>query len=237
MRSLVLSGLVCAPLLCGTTAVAAPEFYSSLGGDSVLQPRDDTKIQARFRVDVTNWDTRLEFDGDPNNGDVTGNVSNNLNFYETTLFGFELAYDSGNDEATWTISGPSGILDSLTQPTTDLSFLNTIQVATSGSRGDVTVTNLAFTGLGMDVNSWPDVDTNPGGPTFAETFLFFGDGFNLLGGGDWTVTGNVDFASFTRNNPSEGTKVTVELRNAEIPAPGATAIIALGAIGLCRRRR
>ncbi len=221
-------------------ALGAPVFYPQLGGDSVLQPRDASRIEARFRADTTNWDTRLEYDSLPENGDLTGSVGNNKSFFENQGFGFEMSYDHVAQEITWTITGrlPStAVLNSLTQPTDTLGQLNTLQIFTTGSRGEVTLSDVEFIGLGMDVLAFPDVNTEPLGPTFSETFLFFGDTFNLLSG-DWTLSGTLNFGNFTSSsNPSEGAKVTVKLRNAEIPAPGAMALMGIAGVVAVRRRR
>jgi hypothetical protein len=128
------------------------------------------------------------------------------------------------------------VLDELTQPTDTMGQLNTIQIFTVGSRGSVTLTDVAFTGLGMDVTTFPDVSTDPGGPTFEETFLFFGDTFDLLTG-DWSLSGKLAFGTFTNTNPSEGSKITVKLRNAEIPTPGAAGLLAIAGLAGARRRR
>lgn len=221
-------------------AFGAPVFYPQLGGDSVLQPRDETRIEARFRADATNWDTRLEYDSFPENGDLTGAVGNNKSFFENQGFGFELSYDHVAQEITWTIAGrlPStAVLNSLTQPTDTLGQLNTLQIFTTGSRGEVMLSDVQFIGLGMDVLAFPDVNSQPLGPTFSETFLFFGDTFNLLSG-DWTLSGTLNFGAFTsHSNPSEGAKVTVKLRNAEIPAPGAIVLAGMAGAAAMRRRR
>ena len=239
MRCCVIVGALGA-VVVSASAQGAPTFYSALGGASVLQPRDDTRIEARYRADVTNWDTRLEYDSFPMNGDLTGAVSNSRAFFEDDAFGFELAYDHDAQTVTWTISGPApatGVLNALTQPTDMMGQLNTIQIFTVGSRSPVSLTDVAFVGLGMDVLSFPNLDTNPGGPTFKETFLFFGDSFDLLTG-DWTLSGRLAFGTFTQNNPSEGAKITVKLRNAEIPSAGAGAVLGMGCVvaGLRRRR-
>jgi hypothetical protein len=240
MRQFTIAGAVCAVGVLAGTAAAAPQFFDQLGGSSPLQPADDTRIEARYRADTTNWDTRLEYDSFPMYGDLTGHVGNGRSFFEGSTFGFELAYDHTSETVTWTISGPapgSGVLNSLVQPTDSMGQLNTIQIFTVGSRGPVSLTDVAFVGLGMDVLSWPDLDTQPSppGPTFEETFLFFGESFDLLTG-DWTLSGNLSFGTFTKNNPSEGSKITVKLRNA-VPSPGAAGVLALGALAAARRRR
>ncbi len=240
MRTVIVPGSLCAVGLLAASASAAPQFFDSLGGASPLQPVDDTRIESRFRADTTNWDTRLEYDSFPMYGDLTGSVGNGASFFENNTFGFELAYDHAAEEVTWSITGPApgtGVLNSLTQPTDAMGRLNTIQVFTVGSRGSVTLTDVAFVGLGMDVLAWPNLDTQPSppGPTFEETFLFFGETFDLLSG-DWTLSGNLSFGSFTHSNPSEGSKITVKLRNA-VPAPGAAGLLALAGVAAARRRR
>ncbi|HBS29269.1 MAG TPA: hypothetical protein DEB06_07415 [Phycisphaerales bacterium] len=225
---------------CAGAAQGAPVFFSELGGGSILQPRNNRRIEARYRADTTNWDTRLEFDSLPEVGDVTGAVSNSKAFFENDEFGFKLNYDHALQQVTWTITGPSpavGVLNSLTQPTDTMGQMNTLHLFTVGTRGSVTLTDVAFMGLGMDVNAFPDLNTAPApAVTFKETYLIFGNDFNLLSG-DWMLTGKIAFGTFTNNNPSEGAKITVKLRNAEIPAPTALGVFAAAALFGARRRR
>lgn len=217
------------------SAVAAPVFTTA----DQLTPNSDDRIEARFRADANNWDTRLEFDSFPDNGDTTGNVANNRANLEGSTFGFDLAFDSTTSVVSFTITRPDTTTSVLTQTISGFDQLNTIQLFTSGSRGSVTMTALDFAGLGMDTNAFPNINTKPttlGGPTFAETWLHFGNSFDLLSG-DWSLSGNVLFDDFTRNNPSEGVKMTVKLRDTTIPAPGALALLGLGTLGATRRRR
>lgn len=240
MRSIfaiLLGGSVLAP------AASATWFYNSAGGDSNLQLRDDAKVETRFKADITNWDTRLEFDGHPNNGDLTGHVSNSRSYLENTAFGFELSYDHSASEVSWVITDGDEVKSSLTQSVSEFGTLNTIQLFTSGSRGDVAVSGVEFAGLGLMVDDFPDFSTpTQSGSTFAETWLFFGNAFDLLTG-DWSLTGGLDFNNLATNrNPNEGSKIAVKLRNAEdlttpgIPGPASAAVL-LGAGAMAARRR
>jgi len=115
---------------------------------------------------------------------------------------------------------------------------NTIQIFTNGGRGSVSLANLALTAPGVSLSDgdFPELDTAPGGPTFVETFLFLGNNYDLLSG-DFSLSGDLTFGAFTRNNPSEGSKITIKLRNGFIPAPGAAATLALAGLAAARRRR
>ena len=222
-------------LALASSAVAAPVFTTS----DQLTPNSGDRIEARFRADTTNWDTRLEFDSFPNNGDTTGNVANSRSNLEGGTFAFDLSFDSTTAAVSFTITRPDTTTSVLTQAVSGFDQLNSIQLFTSGSRGSVTMTALDFTGLGMDTNAFPNIDSQPnalGGPQFAETWLHFGNTFDLLSG-DWSLTGNVHFDDFTRNNPSEGAKMTVKLRDTTIPAPASLALLGTAGLAATRRRR
>ncbi|MEM6749677.1 MAG: PEP-CTERM sorting domain-containing protein [Planctomycetota bacterium] len=237
-------GLACAlAVSCALTlgyaapASASGVFFDTLGGASDLQPVNDNRIESRLRVDRNNWDTRLEVDSFPNAGDNTANVSNNLADFENETFGFDLSFDFATGEVTWVITDDQNSTTPLVLPTAGFGDLNTIQLFTVGSRGSVTLTDVTFDGLGKLIDTFPNVDTNPVSPTFEETFLFFGNGFDLLAG-DWSLTGDITFGTFTHSNPSEGSKITVKLREAVlIPEPASLGLLGVGAAALAGRRR
>lgn len=233
-QTLVVLGVI---VTAAMPALGSPTVYGTLGGSSDLQENDDTRIEARFRVDTTNWDSRLEFDSYPNYGDTTGHVGNGTSFFENKTFGLVLSYADATDTATWTITAPSGAQTTLTQDVTGFDQLNTMQIYTSGSRGDVSLSNLVFDGLGMNFTSFPDLNTAPSpAVTFKETFLYFGT--DLLSNGDWTMSGDVSFGTFTKSNPSEGTKVVIKLRDAHVvPEPAGLLMLVLGGATVFIRRK
>ncbi len=100
----------------------------------------------------------------------------------------------------------------------------------------MSLSSLEFTGLGMNFTGFPDLDTAPSpAKTFEETFLFFG--MDLLSNGDWSLTGDLTFGSLS-GNPSEGSKITVKLRDASVlPEPGALLLAAAAAMAALAVRR
>lgn len=226
-----------AALCAAAPAMAGGTFFSTFGGpDDLLQPLSEDRIESRFKADVTNWDMRLEYDSFPDAGDNTRAVSNSRPFFENQTFGFDLSFDADTSTISWTTSKDASVF-SQSLAVSGFDFLNTIHLFTVGSRAAITLSDVAFTGLSMDVNAFPDINTQPSGPTFKETFLFFGNGFDLLSG-DWSLTGQLTFGAFTVSNPNEGAKITIKLRQAElVPAPAGVALLGLVGLSGLRRRR
>jgi hypothetical protein len=200
-----------------------------------LTVREPDQVEARFRADTTNWNSRLAFDGAPTPADTTANTGNGRASYESQSFGFNLSYAAGADTFELVITRPDTTTSTLSLPAPDIDQLNTLSLSTSGSRGAVSLTGVEFSGGSFFVDAFPNVDSAPGGPTFAETFLYFGDAANLTAF-DWSLSGDLSFGTFTRDNPSEGSKVTVRLFDT-IPAPSTAALVGLGALVAIRRRR
>lgn len=233
IRALIVSSFI------ATTAFAAPQFFPSQNDLFSLVPGDE--LEARFRADRNNWDTRLEFDGDPGPTEVTGNVNQpgNLSQLENQRFSFDLSYELATGIATWTITPLTGggSTSVLTQDIGSFTGTNVVQLFTSGSRGSVTLDNV-FYNSASDNLAFPNVDTRPsaeGGPTFAETFLFFGNDADITTA-DFSLSGNLEFGSFTNNNPSEGSKITAKLRNGFlVPEPASLLLLAIGALAIRRR--
>ncbi|MEO1129164.1 MAG: hypothetical protein AAFX05_05565 [Planctomycetota bacterium] len=232
MRCAVMSMITIA---AGTSVAGAAPIFTSIGkpGDA-LQFENDTRVEARYIVHTSNWDMRLENDGSPSPGDNTRNVSNSRAFFENQSFDFELSYAQLSNELSFTVS-KGGTDYALDYTPAGFGNANVLQLATSGSRGPVSLSDVEFVGLGETVDMFPNIDTQPGGPTFAETFLYFGDDFDLLAG-DWSLSGTLSFGSFTHSNPKEGTKLTLKVREA-IPAPAGATLACVAACVLLRRRR
>ena len=227
-------------------ASATPTFFPALNNPSTspLQTRDMNRLAARYRADTTNWNSRLEFDTMPNNGDQTANAGNGASRYADQTFSFTLSYDAGTGDSTWSVSGSAAGANptSITQSMTGFTRLNLFQISTSGRSGPTTVTNLMFDTVGTanDVASsaFPNIDTQlnaNGGPEFAETFLFFGDNYNLLDN-SWTLSGDLTFGSFNRSNPSERNKIDITVRDA-VPTPASAALLGMSGLAALRRRR
>lgn len=231
---------MCVVLALSATAFAAAAqaqtFYSTIGGGSPLQLINDRRVEARFRADTTNWDSRLEFTSFPATGDNTANVSNSLATFQNQSFGFRFAYSLAANRIDWSLTAPGGAVTTISQNPTGFGNLNVLHLFTNGARGAVSVSGLSFSGLGFGVNAFPSINTQPSGPQFVETYLHFGDSVNLLSG-DWSLDGTVSFGTFTHNNPSEGSKITIKLREGLVPTPGAAGVLALGALAAGRRRR
>lgn len=226
--------------MAAPAAFAAPFFTSSIDqpGDQLTRTASDV-LEARFRADTTNWNLRLENTGSPAPGDNQLNMSNGRGFYEGNSFDFVLSYSAPLGRFEWTLGRNMGKVSTLVFDADQFDSFNTIQFAASGTRAEVTVTDLLFTGLGESIDAWPSLSASPSGPSSTQTNLFFGDSANLLASGDWQLTGRVGFDSFTHNNPSEGAKISVRLyQAAEIPSPSSMAGLLLAA-GFCisRRRR
>ena len=215
-------------------SASAQDFFPSLAAAG-LTVRESDQVEARFRADTTNWNTRLAFDGAPTPSDTTANTGNGRANYENQTFGFDLSYTTGTATFDLTITRPDTTTSTISLPAPDIDQLNTLLLSTSGSRGAVSLTGFEFSGGSFFVDAFPSVDTAPGGPTFVESFLYFGDAANLTAF-DWSLTGDVSFGAFTRSNPSEGTKLNLRLIDT-IPAPGTTALLAAGGLLAARRRR
>jgi hypothetical protein len=218
-------------------ALATPMFVSSVGqpGDALAFTSSDV-LEARFRADTTNWNLRLENNGSPASGDNQLNMANGRGFYEGNSFDFVLSYSASLDRFEWALSRNMGKVSSLVFDADEFESFNTIQFSSSGSRADVTVSDLAFSGLGMTETAWPGLSSSPSGTSFAQTNLFFGNSANLLSD-DWQLSGRVGFDNFTQSNPGEGAKITARLyQTAEIPSPSGMAGLMLAA-GFCLARR
>ncbi len=239
LRSVYQSFPLALPLiaLASPAAFAAPMFLDSVGqpGDGYAYSSADV-LEARFRADTTNWDLRLENNGDPVAGDNQANLSNGRGAFENRAFDFVLTYSAALDRLQWTVARTNGLSGSLEFDTSGLGSFNTIQFASSGSRATVDVTNLAFSGFDVTESAWPSLSTSPDGLTYAQTNLYFGEDANLLAE-DWQLSGRVAFDGFTRRNPSEGAKINARLvQVAQIPGPASIAGLVL-ATGFCVVRR
>lgn len=211
-------------------------FFSAVDGQQLGYTSSD-RVEARFKADTTNWTMRLSDAPQPFAGDNLLNSGNGRSTFEGRSFGFSLAFDSVAKELSWTITNDAGSASVLTyDASAPGSTPNLIQIATSGSRGTVVLDNAAFSSPGDSSVAIPSLSVGPAGPTYAETFAFFGDTADLYGS-DWSLAGIVSFDDFTHNNPNEGVKLSMSLRSAEvIPAP-ATAFVLLPVAGLAMRRR
>ena len=227
-------------------AAAQPSFFFVTNDSSQFDEIGDDRIEARFRADTTNWNLRLAPDSFPDTSDVLRNAGNGRGAYEFQTFAFTLSYDASLEQMRWeTVGGVTGT-DVLEFDTAGMGPFNTFQIFTAGSRGGVDIEGMAFDWLGtpgVEFNAFPSIDTSPSTdtslPTFAETFLLLGNSFDLLSG-DWTLSGSLTFGAFTRDNPSEASKLTIKLRNTEspfVPTPGTAALLAAGGLAAARRRR
>lgn len=234
MRSVI--AIVAVAGMASSASAAIGQFFPSIDDGGGLISDSDTIAEARFKADLVNWDTRLEDNGFPANGDNQTNVSNSRSEFEGGTFGFDLSYSGMNEQLTWTITRPGGQNVALSLDTAGFESANTFQLFTVGNRGDLTLTGLQFAGLGKVVDNFPSLDTEQGVDTFERTFLFLGLGVNLLGADDWSLSGDIRFDNLSPNNPGENAKLTIKLERA-IPAPGAAAMLGLAGLAATRRRR
>lgn len=224
-------------LIAASSALAAPSFQPSIGqpGDPFALSSAEL-LEARFRVDTTNWNLRLENNGSPSADDNQSSMANGIGAFRDRSFDFELSYWAAMDRVLWSVSRDAGLSGSLVYDASSFDSFNTIRFSTGAARATVSVDDLVFSGLGMTEGAWPYLSASASGTSFRETSLVFGDGTNLLSE-DWSLSGRVSFADFTHNNPSEGARINIRLVQASvIPSPSGIASIALAA-GWCLMRR
>lgn len=195
-------------------------------------------MEARFKADITNWDSLLSDNSSSSGGLTTGQISNSRADFENKIFAFDLTYNADISLFTWSIMQPDGTTNALTQALTSTDPFNTIGLSTSGSAGTTSLTNLSFTGMDETLTNsdFSNIDTGPRTSTFAESFLFFGNAADITAQ-DWTLSGNISFEQFNLDNPSERNKITIQIRQAAVPAPTTFAIIGIGGLISARRRR
>jgi len=241
-RSIAFAGLALVVTTAGS-AHAAARFSTDLGPGEELVDLSDRRVEARFKADTTNWDTRLAFDSFPNNGDTTANVNNGRSSFESRTFSFDLRFTQSSGLLEWIITRPNGTMSTIDVTPTGFDQPNTFELFTNGERVGVDVEGLTFEGLGMTITNFPDIDTRPvveGGPVFAESFLFLGDDVDLFNDGDWSFRGALTFGTFAPgvSNPNERGKITIKVREAEIiPAPAAGMLLGVAGVAGLRRRR
>ena len=226
-----------AAAIFATPAMASSiTFFSAVDGQQLGYTSSD-RVEARFKADTTNWNMRLSDAPQPFAGDNLLNTGNGIGAYEGRSFGFSLAYDSVAKELSWTITNDANNASVLTYDASGSGMTpNLIQIATSGSRGLVQLDSVGFSGQGESGASVPSLSASPSGPTYAETFAFFGNDADLYAG-DWNLDGVVTFDGFTHSNPNEGVKLSMSLRAAEVVPTPATTLALLPVAGLALRRR
>lgn len=216
--------------------VPSPGTFIDAGNADMYTQVSGALMEARFKAATTNWESRLETDGSPNNGDLVGHVANGQGNFEGRSFGFDFTYDAADAELTWSITRvANGNVTTLTRNAAPAGDANTIEFFTSGSRAIVDVTDLTFSNASGST-AWPELDTSPNGPTFSKAVLYLDDD---LMSGDWSLSGSVNFDAFTKSNPDEGAKVVAKLYRGDftIPAPGTFALIGAAGVATARRRR
>ncbi|MFK7760376.1 MAG: PEP-CTERM sorting domain-containing protein [Phycisphaerales bacterium] len=195
-------------------------------------------LEARFKADINGWDSLLSDNSTTSGASTTGQISNTRSDFENQTFAFDLTYDASISLFSWTITRPDETSNTLTQSLTTTDSFNTIQLFTDGSAGTTSLTNLSFSGMGETLTNsdFSNIDTGPSTGTFAESFLFFGNAADITSE-DWTLSGDISFGQFNRNNPNERNKITIQIRQAAVPAPATFAIIGIGGLVSARRRR
>lgn len=219
---------------------AGPMFNDSIGqpGDQLTRTTSDV-LEAQFRADTSDWTLRLENSliNGPNQNTI--NTSNSLKSFSEKSFDFGLTYLASLDRFEWVVGESRGGSARLFFSAPEFDSFNTIQFAASGTRAEVAVTDLLFSGFDESIDAWPSLSASPSGLSLTQTNLFFGDSANLLTSGDWKLTGRVGFGDLTEDNPSDGAAIAIRLyQTAAIPSPSGMAGLVLAA-GFCmvRRRR
>jgi len=216
----------------------------SQDADSELTEISDDRIDARFRADIRNWDTRLEDSSNPAAGDTTGNVGRHLSHFDGVTFDVSLSYTVDTNTIEWLISPQSGggQTSALQFMPDEGAFFNTFQIYTKGSRGVTILENLQYNG--SPVADFSSLEASPSpGVTFRQAFLFVGNTTNLLSS-DFMLTGELTYTpgveAFTKSNPSDGVGLTIKLRptlrqGGEVPEPTSLALLTVGSMALMRR--
>lgn len=231
-------------LLNGYSAAGSPTGVFRVPGTGV--------VEARFKADTTNWDSRLASDGFPTPGEAFQMNVNNGSQFNGTTYSFALSFDASatEDQISWSITNNSTMAVTTTFIDAPDAQANVIRIFTNGQSnatgsqaGGVDISNLTFNGLGESLGDtfWPDFDASPTTTSFVEYLAFFGNDADLYTSGDWSLTGNLNFVDLA-GNPGERAKITVRIESGEtfdpiIPGPGGLALAGVGLLAGHRRRR
>lgn len=218
-------------------AGAQPEII--LGSElSGFAPISDASIEARFKPETTNWDTRIGVSGVAKPTEVTGAVGNGRNAFEYQSFDYTLQYSKSARQYAISIS-KSGDKPSVIELTDEqVTGINSIRFDASGTRGAIGATQFYFKSENYAGAEIPDLAADMKGSTTDSLMLYFGEKADLTDG-DWAIFGKVDFGYFDRTNPAEGVKLTVTMASVQpIPQPATAAIFAIASLcGIRRSRR
>ncbi len=217
-----------------TASGQSPVLFTSVQEANLIDAGTG-RVEARLRADIANWDMRLAFDGTPKPTDSTANLLNGRGAFDNTTFGFSIEFASMESVYAFSVTGPDRKVQSVKASASDIGRINAIAFATSGSKGKVSLGDIAMKGGGFAWSDRRELTSSPWGPTTSETLLYLGDRVDLTAT-DWIITGGVSFGELSNGNPSEGAKMTVTLFNA-IPSPASAGLIAAAALVAVRRRR
>ena len=215
-------------------AGAQPEIISGSEIERFAATSSES-VQARFKADTTNWDTRIGVSGVTKPAEITGAVANNRTSFENQSFGFELSYSSDVQRYAMVISKPGASPSMVELTEQEVRDINTIRIDATGSRGGIGLTQFYFKSQNHSWAEIPDLAADIKGPTTDSVMLYFGERASLTDG-DWVIACTVGFGAFDRSNPGEGVKMTVTMSSmAPIPQPASVALFAVA--GMCGVRR
>lgn len=245
-------GTVALSVIAAAAGVASAQnflFFNELSDFSLLRPNSEVAAAAGFApIGSDGADQTLAGPGDA--GSFAEDIADAGADFSLAPFSFELRHrfidearsagtaNGGLGELEWIIRDADGFTHAVSiEPGSEALGFNTISLITAGGEASIDLSSLRFEGLGLDIQSFPDLDAGPFGGG-AETHLWLGNQTDLLAT-EWSLTGTVEFGSFL-SEPGGGTGLTLELRSATgfiIPAPGAAGVLAVAGVVAGRRRR
>ncbi len=211
-----------------------------------------TAMNSRVKLDTTNWDQLLSNGGSIGGGNDRqtnlGNIDNqtwamSLGFQVGQGFTFTMTRGATVSTQTWRNDGSDPTLGTLLATDRAFNALRLISTARRNDGYEMSVTNLAFSGVGQTINgAVPNlVATRAGADDFASTAIVSSADMRTF---DWTLTGTLRASrGGNTNNPSENLKFDIYAEQngnyVIIPLPGAAwaGMAGLATLGVAQRIR